>query len=111
MNGVINYKKSVWVALNGQIQVGRKPNKNGAHARGWNSKSIGICLIHDKGDKFTFPQKRALNNLLEELVNKYDIPVKNILGHCEIDKKKPDCPGINMEVFRENFKEFIKRRL
>ena len=35
-----------WVVeLNGDLKQGRKEYKSGAHAKGWNGKSIGVCYV------------------------------------------------------------------
>jgi N-acetyl-anhydromuramyl-L-alanine amidase AmpD len=42
----------------GRIEMGRPINKSGAHVRGHNSTSIGICLIGKPGE-FTLKQLKA----------------------------------------------------
>lgn len=94
--------------LIGSIEVGRtldgdqwaEANEEGAHALGFNANSIGICLIHNKLE-YHPAMVASLLNLCRGLMNRYSIPVKNILGHCEVDpKRKPLCPGLDMDKIR-----------
>lgn len=95
----------------GNIEYGRpldldkelEDNEIGAHVYGKNSESIGICEIHKKK---SYKPKMILNLflLVIELMDKFDIPIKNVLGHYESDTKKPDCPGIDMAKFRNDLK-------
>ena len=91
-----------------QVETGRDERLIGAHTLGYNSKSIGICLTGD-GDhlEFTEEQIRKLSQLVVRLMIKYDIPVKNVLGHREtflrrINRKT--CPGklISMDEIRKH---------
>lgn len=99
--------------LDGQIQTGRsldgdnqlEDNEIGAHAYGFNSHSIGICLIH-KDKPYTLSMILSLVNLIIELKNKYNIDTDNIFGHYELNSKKPLCPSIDMKSFRKELKEW-----
>lgn len=93
--------------LNGSIEVGRyfdgdnwlTKNEMGAHALGYNDKSIGICLIGK--NLFTFNQLESLDRLCVGLMFDYDIPIRNILGHCETEKgKHKTCPNFSVNDFR-----------
>jgi N-acetylmuramoyl-L-alanine amidase len=87
----------------GEVCVGRPVERVGAHAKGHNKNSIGICLIggfgSDANDKFdehyTDLQRKALDNLLEDLTEKH----KNakIRGHNEISNKA--CPAFQVEEY------------
>ena len=93
-------------SLNGTIECGRtfdgdnfiENNEIGAHALGYNKSSIGICLIGNK--EFTLEQLNSLLDLVDELRNKYNIPIENIKGHYEVCDNK-SCPNFNMNTFRE----------
>ena len=93
--------------MDGQIEVGRKidgdnwvsANEAGAHALGFNDKSIGVCLIGVKN--FTAKQMRSLRVLITELNAYYKIPIKDILGHYETPKSGgKTCPNFDMKLFR-----------
>ena len=41
------------------------------------------------------------------LANYFKVPVENIKGHCEVDKKKPLCPSLDMEKERKIISELM----
>ena len=71
----------------GEIQHGRPTFWAGAHAYGYNKKSLGICLI-GKGE-YTEEQYNTLRGLLKTL--KRQFPNSSLAGHRDLDDKK-DCP-------------------
>jgi len=95
------------VPLIGSVELGRpfnddewvQENEIGAHTLGYNSNSIGICLIHLT--KFHEKQIESLFDICQHLMTRFNIPVKNFFGHYEKDKGKPDCPSFDMDLFRE----------
>lgn len=82
------------VLLDGTIQQGRAEMVMGAHCKGYNANSIGICYIGGldangkSKDTRTPEQKESLLILLKELKKKY--PKATIHGHREFANK--DCP-------------------
>lgn len=83
----------------GAVQKGRENNVAGAHAVGFNSNSLGICLIGVKD--FSERQMQALVKLCKELMAQYKIPVQNVLGHCETPKAGgKTCPNLDMKALR-----------
>lgn len=115
LNGIPTYNdyknNKKFYELIGQIECGRSldtdpwlnANEKGAHAYGYNSDSIGICLIHKK-KQYNKKMLDKLFNFLIELIIKFDINVDNIVGHYELESNKPDCPSIDMNKLRENLK-------
>lgn len=82
------------IKLNGLIQKGRMDNVPGAHVKNFNMNSLGICYIGGKdGDTRTFKQRLSLTFLLNSLMRMY--PKAEIVGHCDLDPKKPYCPGFD----------------
>lgn len=70
----------------GKIEVARPENVIGAHAKGLNSLSLGICCAgHGDHDEFTPRQKERLIALLCQLSTKHGVPVNRIIGHREIN--------------------------
>lgn len=105
LNGFLYNNREYDLSKDGIVGVGRDIEKDGAHTLNWNSKAIGICLAGDKG-LYTFKQIYFLNILLKNLMEEFEIPIKNILGHYEVDPvKKPLCPSIDMNIFRN----FLRR--
>ena len=79
----------------GTIQAGRPDYWTGAHARGNNDNSLGVCLIGK--DEFTYEQFDALYYYLEDKIATYDILVDNIIPHSAVSDK--NCPGFDLEEF------------
>jgi N-acetyl-anhydromuramyl-L-alanine amidase AmpD len=83
------------VRRNGDVELGRSLDEVGAHCKGHNSHSIGICYeggLDEQGkpaDTRTAEQKLALRLLLEKLHDQY--PVAVIVGHHDLNPKKA-CP-------------------
>lgn len=87
------------VLLDGTIQVGRFESKVGAHTKGYNAESIGICYIggvdanNNPKDTRTPEQKKALIDLVKELETRY--PHATVHGHNEFATKA--CPSFNVQ--------------
>ena len=87
------------IRRDGTIENGRDVSKTGAHARGNNKDSIGVCLVGGRGDpvaNFTAPQYLALISLCKRLQNEYNRPTFS--GHYQLDSGKT-CPNFNVEEF------------
>lgn len=74
----------------GMPQQGRDEAIPGAHVRGHNQRSIGICLIGR--DEFNDDQMRALEGLVIALKSRW--PGADVVGHNDLDKGKT-CPNFN----------------
>ena len=86
------------VKLDGVIEYGRPVSKIGAHVKGHNSKSIGICYIGGKDKDFkeikdtrTEEQKFILYHLLITLKRLH--PKAVIHGHRDFSTK--ECPSFD----------------
>ena len=85
-----------YVTRDGHVYQTRHENLVGAHARGYNLHSIGVCYEGgllangDSADTRTPKQKTALLYLLQSL--KIDYPNARILGHCELPHVTKACP-------------------
>lgn len=83
------------IGIDGRIEAGRSVNKQGAHTKGENANSIGICYIGGLSknkrakDTRTEAQKNSLVKLLKTLKNIY--PEASIHGHNEFSKKACPC--------------------
>lgn len=88
-----------WVIRrDGTCEMGRHVNEMGAHTRGKNATSLGICLV----GRNCFDEKQidALKFMVKDTLFYYGIDVKNVFGHYEFDSKKT-CPNLNMDEFRQ----------
>ena len=89
------------ITLNGDIQVGRPIEEIGAHVKGHNSHSIGVCYIGGLDDNMkpkdtrTLLQKVGLQILL--VVLKEKLPQAYILGHRDFENVKKACPCFNVK--------------
>lgn len=86
-----------YVTRDGQVYQTRHENLIGAHARGYNRHSIGVCyeggLLPNgrPADTRTEAQRHALWHLLKAL--KADYPGARIVGHCELPHVGKTCPN------------------
>ena len=91
-----------YVTRGGMIFQTRHEQLVGAHARGYNEHSLGVCYEGglDAGgapdDTRTDRQKQALLRLLKRL--KAAHPEARILGHRDLPGVKTDCPCFNAAV-------------
>lgn len=81
------------IYLNGAIHKGRSETEVGAHCKGYNAHSIGVCYIGGKEngkpkDTRTDAQKESLLFLLRDLKKRY--PQAKICGHRDLAAR--DCP-------------------
>ena len=98
-NGVIQPHTNYSLAHDGLIQVGRPIEKQGAHCRGENKTSIGICLIGRH--HFTAIQLcTALPILLHYYMREYSLDQKQVFGHRDFNDKKT-CPNIDTVLLRQ----------
>jgi len=85
--------------LDGFIEAGRQVERIGAHVRGWNHNSIGICMIGR--NQFTQLQFEALQKLIADIRRSHRDA--RLCGHYELlrpgDPPKT-CPNIDMEWLR-----------
>ena len=86
------------IYLDGSIHTGRRLSQIGAHCKGHNANSIGICYIggcnsdgKSPKDTRTAAQKTALSTLLKEL--KKQFPNASIHGHRDFAPKA--CPSFD----------------
>lgn len=85
------------ILLDGTVEKGRPEDQAGAHVEGYNTHSIGICLIgglsadgKTSKNTFTAAQFASLDKLLRELKGRYK--TAEILGHRDFPNVRKDCP-------------------
>ena len=82
------------VRLDGKLEKGRDVSLAGAHCKGWNERSVGICYIGGldangrPADTRTNAQKRVLYQIIIDLQREYNI--LQVLGHRDTS---PDLNG------------------
>jgi len=83
----------------GHLYVGRQEKCVGAHALGYNNRSLGVCLIGNiSNTNPSSKQLQTLVSLLREKTKQYQIPVQHILGHCELPNVEKSCPGDYLDM-------------
>ena len=105
-----------------QIMLGRELNVRGAHVGdgGFNTKSIGICVVGNF-DKYEPPEKqfKLTQLLVKQLISYYathgmNIPINNVIGHREAQQMagvpevgRKSCPGylFDMVLFRKGLEQ------
>ena len=85
----------------GKVAAGRPMSQQGAHTKGHNANSIGVCLFggfgSNAGDEFeehfTVEQDTALRNLIQDIQDQFG-PRVTVSGHNQYANKA--CPGFNV---------------
>ncbi len=76
------------IRRNGAVEKGRPDNQVGAHVEGWNSVSLGICVVggvdaRGKAENNGTPEQyAALERLLQDLLKRY--PHAAVCGHRDL---------------------------
>ena len=86
----IGYHKVI--LRDGIIENGRPEFWVGAHVKGKNSETLGVCLIGR--ENFTIAQFDTLEKILIDWKLKFKI--KKIMGHRDIIKTHKTCPNFNV---------------
>jgi N-acetyl-anhydromuramyl-L-alanine amidase AmpD len=81
----------------GSIKRGRDLHEIGAHAKGANADSIGICVVGDntkKGEQWSHAQEDSLLTYIDAL--EFLIPDIEVVGHRDVGTTKTECPGLDI---------------
>lgn len=89
------------IRRDGTVETGRDVRVPGAHARGFNHVSLGICLaggVESDGktaeSNFTHAQWEALELLIRDLLAEY--PDAEVLGHRDLPNVNKACPSFDV---------------
>ena len=102
-NGWSDIGYHYYIDLKGHQHVGRHISKSGAHTKGHNKNSIGVCFEGGKnpdGTKWEKPNKNQLHQakiLTDFLRSSYG--ELTIHGHCEFSSKT--CPNFDVCLIEE----------
>ena len=92
----------------GQIEEGRPSWAVGAHARGSNEDSIGICLVGDFSYREpTDAQFESLCLLATKLMEKYGLSPSDVILHNQVKTCDTVCPGDSFPVM--HLRQRLKR--
>lgn len=81
------------IDLDGAVLTGRHPDEVGAHVRGYNAKSLGICLVGGAEPlaAYSTAQWLALSLLVRSLVD--SLAVRAVVGHRDLSLDR-DADGV-----------------
>lgn len=88
------------IDYDGDIHILRPVSKPGAHVRGRNAHSIGVCILGNVN--FTKTQLEQAGRLISSLCMLKDLDASCVRAHYEFTDQKT-CPNIDIDFFRENF--------
>lgn len=94
------------IKRDGTVEVGRGADEVGAHVKGYNAESLGICMvggINDDGDpenNYTDEQWQALKNTVTLLLEQY--PNATVQGHRDFPNVKKACPCFDVREWWSN---------
>jgi N-acetyl-anhydromuramyl-L-alanine amidase AmpD len=94
-----------YITRDGHVYQTRHEQLIGAHAKGYNSRSLGVCYeggLNEQGkpaDTRTPKQKQALLTLLRKL--KADHPQARIVGHRDLPGVHKDCPCFDCSEYQD----------
>jgi len=88
------------VLEDGTVQKGRWIDYPGSHIRGRNADTAGIMRVGKRND-ITPEQMKSLLRLSKELQKMYKIETMKVKGHGEFRGVNKNCPGMDMDIFRE----------
>ena len=80
------------ICRSGKIENGRPEYWIGAHVKGFNTISLGVCLIGR--NKFTLQQFSSLEKVLRSW--KLPYPRAKIVGHCDTGNTEKTCPNFDV---------------
>ena len=90
------------IRRNGEVELGRSIRDTGAHAAGYNHKSVSVCMVggmaedNSAENNFTPHQWVALIMEVKKLSETY--PDAKIIGHNEISEK--ECPSFDVQQWK-----------
>ena len=85
-----------YITRNGIVYQTRHEQLVGAHAKGYNQHSLGVCYeggldaLGKPADTRTAAQKRAMSKLIRQLKERY--PNAKVVGHRDLPNVHKDCP-------------------
>ena len=96
------------IGRKGELGLGRPIEIVGAHVKGHNANSVGICLIGGHGsdaddkfsDHYTPEQDNTLRQLIEQLKAEYGVKV--VRGHNSFEGVSKACPGFRVKKWLGN---------
>jgi len=95
------------IRRDGTVEIGRPEEQPGAHARGFNHLSLGICLAGGVGEdgitpqaNFTHDQMTALAALILDIEERH--PEADVIGHRDLPNVRKACPSFDVSHWLES---------
>ena len=91
------------IKRDGTLEQGRDRRTAGAHAKGHNFSSAGVCLVggideeKNADDNFTLKQYNTLIQLISFL--KMTFPIEEVLGHRDLPDVNKSCPCFDVRAW------------
>lgn len=95
-----------YITRDGHVHATRPVERMGAHARGYNAHSIGICYeggldeLGRPADTRTAAQKEALVSLVRQLRQEYPA-ISSVVGHRDLPGVQKACPCFDATALDE----------
>lgn len=98
----IGYHYVVRLSDHGWVwERGRPEEEVGAHCKGWNESTLGICVC---GDYTRGPLPDAafevLCTLLRDILRRYQMTARQVTGHGRMPGQATACPGFDVDAIR-----------
>ena len=97
------------IRRDGVLETGRPLDQIGAHAKGHNTGTIGVCLVGGMSDagkpdcNFTTVQWASLEELVVDLLEQH-LDIMKVIGHRDVDDGK-ECPCFDVAAWASQLKE------
>jgi N-acetylmuramoyl-L-alanine amidase len=97
------------IRKDGTLERGRDERTIGAHTKGLNANSIGVCFSgHHNRELWTDAQDITFWRLFNDIYTRYSIPVSRTIGHRETGAVT-DCPGTRIDMNEIRKQLYIRR--
>jgi N-acetylmuramoyl-L-alanine amidase len=101
LNGCRQSGEPVSSAEIGALEPGRPIERVGAHVRGENTHSLGLCLVGNFEDGPPHPKQwHAATRQAAEWCRRFRVPPAKVLGHREFRLQATACPGRHLDMDR-----------
>lgn len=90
-----------FIKRDGTIEKGRSLTRSGAHVKGWNKTSVGVCYaggVDENGkpqDNRTAEQTRSLMMIAKTLEKRFE--GAKVLGHRDFEGVAKACPSFDVK--------------
>lgn len=84
-----------------QVEPGRPEDAVGAHCKGWNDSTVGVCVCGDYTQgPLSDGAMAALLGLLRPMLQRYGMTERQVMGHGQMTGQATLCPGFDVDSVR-----------